>query len=368
MRYLRQFPVRIVIVTNIAFLRDLGIEHPIIQAPMSGGPTTPVLVATVSNAGGMGSLGAAYLTPDQIASDIRQIRTLTDKPFNVNLFAGEYARESHIAAQPMLKLLAEIHEELALPPPTLPTWPPNPFEEQLEVVLATRPAVFSFTFGIPDTDAMARLKARGIATIGTATTAEEGRQLEERGANAIAAQGAEAGGHRGTFAGPFEAAMVPTLELVRALHGKVSIPVIASGGLMDGSDMAESLASGAIAAQLGTAFLACPEAGTSRSYKEAIGAAKIDRTVITRVFSGRPARALTNTFIEQLAGKEEIILPYPLQNILTRPMRNAAAKRGMPGFLSLFAGQGVTRARIMPAAELFDRLLAELNQATVTGN
>jgi nitronate monooxygenase len=345
------------------FLLDLGIRYLIIQAPMSGGPATPELVAAVCNAGGMGSLGVGYLSPDQIASDIRRTKALTDKAFNVNLFAGGYASDSPVDAGPMLALLAEIHEELGLPAPTLPAWSPNPFNEQLEAVLEAQPAVFSFTFGVPDADAMARLKARGIATIGTATTVEEGRQLEERGVTAIAAQGAEAGGHRGTFAGSFDAAVIPTLELVRSLREKISIPVIASGGLMDGRDVAESLASGAIAAQLGTAFLTCPEAGTSNPYRKAILAAKTDTTVITRAFSGRPARGMTNAFIERLKGKEEIILPFPLQNTLTRPMRNAAAERGQPGYLSLFAGQGVARARTMPAAELIDEMVLTMNGA-----
>jgi nitronate monooxygenase len=347
------------------FLRDLGIAYPIIQAPMSGGATTPELVAAVCNGGGLGSHGAGYLTPDQIASDIRAIRALTDKPFNVNLFAGGYTREPKVDASPMLAILAEIHAELGLPPPTMPAWPPNSFHEQLEAVLQAQPAIFSFTFGIPDADAMARLKARGIVTVGTATTVDEGRQLELSGVTAIAAQGAEAGGHRGTFAAAFEASMIPALILVREMHEKVSIPVIASGGLMDGRDIVESLAQGAIAAQLGTAFLTCPEAGSSESYKNAILSAGTDTTMITRAFSGRPARCIANTFMARLKECDEIILPYPLQNSLTRPMRNAAAKRGEAGFLSLFAGQGLGKARAMPAAELVNRLVTEMNQASM---
>jgi nitronate monooxygenase len=265
----------------------------------------------------------------------------------------------------MLAILAEAHESLGLPAPALPPWPPNAFDEQLEAVLEARPAVFSFTFGIPDADAMARLKARGIAIVGTATTAEEGRRLQESGVTAIAAQGAEAGGHRGTFAGPFEASMVPTTELVAALREVVSVPVIASGGLMDGRDIAESLDRGADAAQLGTAFLTCPEAGTSESYKDALLAARGDTTVITRAFSGRPARSLANTFAARLTGREEIILPFPLQNALTRPMRNAAAKRGESGYQSLFCGRGVARVRALTVAELVNHLVAELNGARI---
>jgi nitronate monooxygenase len=349
--------------TQRDFLRDLGIKHPIIQAPMAGGPSTPELVAVVSNAGALGSLGSAYSTPEQIATDIKKIRALTDKPFNVNLFAGGYTPESPIDAAPMLALLAEIHEALHLPPPTLPSWPRNSFAEQLQIVLETRPAVFSFTFGIPEPAAMARLKAAGIAIFGTATTVEEGKMLQASGVTAIVTQGAEAGSHRGTFAGPFENAMIPTLELVRSLRTAVSTPIIASGGLMDGRDIAQAFARGATAAQLGTAFLTCPEAGTPEAYRRAILTARADTTVITSAFSGRPARGLLNTFISKLEGKEKIILPFPLQNALTRPMRAAAAQLGESRYLSLFVGQGVTRARAMPAAELVQRLVAEMQQA-----
>jgi nitronate monooxygenase len=348
------------------FLRDLGIQHPVIQAPMAGGPSTPELVAAVSNAGGLGSLGSAYSTPEQITADIEKVRSLTEKPFNVNLFAGGYAPASPVDAAPMLALLAEIHEALHLPPPTLPAWPVNPFADQLQAILEARPAVFSFTLGIPEPHAMARLKAARIAIFGTATTVEEGKMLEASGVTAIVAQGAEAGSHRGTFAGSFENAMVPTLELVRSLRAAVSTPIIASGGLMDGRDIAQALARGASAVQLGTAFLTCPEAGTPEAYRRAVLAAREDSTVITRAFSGRPARALLNTFISKLEGKEKVILPFPLQNALTRPMRTAAAKLGESGYLSLFVGQGVTRARALPAAELVSRLVAERQQASVT--
>ena len=349
--------------TQSDLVRELGITHAIIQAPMAGGPSTPELVAAVSNAGGLGSLGSAYSTPEQITADIKKVRSLTEKPFNVNLFAGGYAPESPIDAAPMLALLAEIHEALHLSPPTLPAWPKSPFAEQFQAVLEARPAVFSFTLGIPEPRAMARLKAAHIAIFGTATTVEEGQMLEASGVTAIVAQGAEAGSHRGTFAGSFETAMIPTLELVRSLRAAVSTPIIASGGLMDGRDIAQALARGASSAQLGTAFLTCPEGGTPEAYKRAVLAARQDTTVITRAFSGRAARGLRNTFITKLEGQEKIILPFPLQNALTRPMRTAAAKLGESGYLSLFVGQGVTRARAMPAAELVSRLAAEMQQA-----
>jgi nitronate monooxygenase len=338
------------------FLKLLGIEHPIIQGPMGGGPSTPELVAAVSNADGLGSLGAAYLTPDQITDAIRRIRTLSSRPFNVNLFAGGWSTSQDFDAGPMLELLAEVHEALGIPPPVAPTPAPDPFPAQLEAVLDARPAIFSFTFGIPDRDVMSRLKSRGIQIWGTATTVEEARQLEQAGVDAIVAQGSEAGAHRGTFLDSFESSMVPTLDLVRATISAVSLPVIATGGLMDGHDVVSAIKSGAAAAQLGTAFLPCPESGASDAYKRAILGAKEDTTVVTRAFSGRPARGLRNTFMASVDGRE-LILPYPLQNTLTRSMRTAAAQQGLPDYLSLWAGQGVARACAMPAGDLVASLL-----------
>jgi nitronate monooxygenase len=262
----------------------------------------------------------------------------------------------------MLELVSGIHQALGLPPPVIPKLPPDPFRDQLEAVLEARPAVFSFTFGIPGRDVFSLLRSRGIAILGTATTVGEARLLVEAGVDAVVAQGAEAGAHRGTFAVPFEAAMVPTLRLVQEIAAFA--PVIAAGGIMDGRDVATMLAHGAIAAQLGTAFLTCPESGASPAYKQALLRATGDRaatdaTVITRAFSGRPARGLANAFTALLAGKESAILPYPLQNALTKPMRAAAASQGNAEFLSLWAGQGVARSRQMPAGELVATLLEE---------
>jgi nitronate monooxygenase len=346
-----------------ALLAKLGIQSPIIQAPMAGGPSTPELAAAVSNAGGMGSLGAAYSTPEQIKEDIRRTRALTRAPFNVNLFAGGYEDKPGVDPAPMLATLEEVHKALGLPAPSVPPVPSDPFPQQFEALMEARPAVFSFTFGIPPRDALQRARAAAITVIGTATTLEEARLLAQAGVDAIVAQGAEAGAHRGTFAGPFETSMVPTLELVRAIVREVSAPVIASGGLMDGHDVAAVLRAGASAVALGTAFLACPESGASGIYKRAILDAAKDTTVITRAFSGRPARGLANTWIEKFKGREDTILPYPLQNALTRPMRTAAAKRGDAGYLSLWAGQGVARARSMPAGELVRELMREMQDA-----
>jgi nitronate monooxygenase len=340
------------------FLRQLGVGHPIVLAPMAGSGGTPELVAAVSNAGGLGSWGGAYSTPQQILDAAKQIRALTARPFALNLFAGGYEPERQVDPAPMLSLVARVHETLGLAPPVLPPNPQSPFDDQLAAVIEARPAMFSFTFGIPGADALARLRKAGIRTSGTATTVEEGRKLADAGVDSIAAQGEEAGAHRGSFLAPFEQSMVPVRQLVQGLVKAVSVPVVASGGLMDGRDIAEMLALGATAAQLGTAFLLCPESGAPTAYKQALIAAQGDLTVITRVYSGRPARGLRNAFINMAEGVP--VLPFRQQNDLTRPMRNESGKQGTPDYISLWAGRGVARVRQMPAAKLVETLVAEI--------
>ena len=286
-----------------SFLQRLGIENPILLAPMAGSGGTPELAAAVSNAGGLGAWGGAYSKPDGIAAAIRRMRQLTKRPFNINLFAGGYDGDRQVDPQPMLSIVREVHAKLGLPPPVLPPVPSNPFDEQLEAVLEERPPVFSFTFGVPSSVQISALKQRGIAVIGTATTVLEGRQLAEAGVDAIVAQGAEAGAHRGTFAAPFEESMAPLVQLVRGICESIALPVIASGGIMDGRDAAAAMKLGAAAVQLGTAFLPCPESGASPAYKRALLTAKNDVTVITRAFSGRPARGITNGFIAMVKGR-----------------------------------------------------------------
>ncbi len=343
-------------------IRRLGIEHPIIQAPMAGGPTTPELVAAVSRAGALGSVGAAGLGPEQIRESARRIRALTDRPWGINLFAGGYERDRTVAPDRMLALLSEVHARLGIPPPAAPAAPPDPFPAQLEAVLEVRPAVFSFTFGIPEAEALERVRRAGILIMGTATTVRDAQALAGAGVDAVVVQGGEAGGHRGTFDGAFEAAMEPTATLVQGTVRAVALPVVAAGGIMDGRDVARMLALGASAAQLGTAFLACPESGAAPAYKRAVLEARQDTTVVTRAFSGRPARGLANGFIRS-AEATGAILPFPVQNHLTRAMRAAAAAKGDPDHLSMWAGQGVARARALPAAELVRALAEEMRGA-----
>jgi nitronate monooxygenase len=339
-----------------------GARYPLIQAPMAGGPTTPELVAAVANAGGLGSLGAAYLTPAQIAAAVARIRELTDQPFGVNLFTIDSAPLDR-APGPMLALLGAYHRELALPPPALPERPAERFDEQAAAILEARVPMFSFTFGIPAPEWLSAFRAAGVRLVGTATTVEEARLVEAAGADAVVAQGAEAGGHRGTFAARFEDAMVPALALVEATAAAVRCPVIAAGGIMDGGGIRAALARGAAAVQLGTAFLACPESGAPPAHKAVVLAAADDTTVVTRVFSGRPARGFRNRFAAEVEEHAEAVLPYPWQNAATRPLRAAAARAGRAEFLSLWAGQRAGLARALPAGELVAVLAAEAGWA-----
>jgi nitronate monooxygenase len=243
----------------------------------------------------------------------------------------------------------------------LPTAAGYAFDEQLAAALDSGAAVFSFTFGLLPASAVTAIKGRGMFLIGTATTVAEAVALEQAGVDAIVTQGSEAGGHRGTFAAPFDMGMVGTLALVPQVVDAVTVPVIASGGIMDGRGIAAALALGASAVQMGTAFLTCDEAGVPDAYKEAILRTCEHETRLTRAFSGRPARGIINRFMTEVdrADATEAILPFPLQNALTRPLRNAAAQQGRADYLSLWAGQGMRLARRQPAAALIARLAHE---------
>ena len=341
--------------------RRLGMEHPIVQAPLAGGGDTPELVAAVGEAGALGFIGAAYLTPPQIADAARAVRARTSRPFGINLFAPLPAPEGTMDPGPALERVAPFYAELGLPAPVMPASGGHAFDEQLAAALESGASVFSFTFGILPAAAREAVKHRGMVLIGTATTVEEALALEQAAADAVVMQGSEAGGHRSTFAGTFESGMVGTLALVPQVVDAVSVPVIASGGIMDGRGVAAALALGASAVQMGTAFLTCDEAGIPNAYKDAILRAREHETRLTRAFSGRPARGIVNRFMTEVdrADAPGAILPFPLQNALTRPLRTAAARQGRAEFLSLWAGQGVRLARRQSASALVARLAAE---------
>src|SRR5947209_1729729 len=239
---------------------------PVVLAPMGGGPSTPELTAAVSNAGGLGSLAAAYSSPERIQQDIGRIRELTKRPFIVNLFSPLPQLPATGPTEAVAEFLRPYHELLGLKPPELPQRPAEDFDQQLEAVANARPPAVSFTFGLLPPKAMERLKSQDTYLIGTATTVEEAKQLEQAGVDAVVAQGSEAGAHRGTFAVEAEEALIGTVALVPQVADAIKIPVIASGGVMDGRGIVAALALGASAVQMGTAFLACKEAGTNAAY------------------------------------------------------------------------------------------------------
>lgn len=338
--------------------RLFGIRHPVVQAGMAGGATTPRLVAAVSEAGGLGTLGAGYMQPRDIRNAIREVRSLTGAPLAVNLFVPEPFEEPASPGEANAAL-DEYRAELGVEPPEdFRPYAPD-FEAQLAAVVEERPAVLSFTFSVPSDEQLSALHEAGIVTCGTAATVREAVELEARGVGSVCCQGYEAGGHRGTFIGEARQAMVGTLALVPQVVDAVRIPVLAAGGIADGRGLAAALALGADGAQMGTAFLTCPESGVHPGYKRALLAATEEDTAVTRAFSGKPARGLRNRFIEEMASREDELPDYPVQNAYTRDLRAAAAKQDRTEFMSLWSGQAARLARSESAAELVERTASE---------
>ncbi|SHE32471.1 nitronate monooxygenase [Seinonella peptonophila] len=339
--------------------RILKIRYPIFQAPMAGGSTTPELIAAVSNVGGLGNLGAGYLTPEKIRSSIQEIRQLTDRPFGVNLFVPEQPMESKENIDQMTDYLNKYRVKLGIAQNPLIQKFSESFDEQLQVLLEERIPVFSFTFGIPSQDVIQAMKQRGTVVIGTATTVEESKQLEAAGVDSIVAQGSEAGGHRGTFLKGRSDSQIGTIALVPQIVDNVSVPVIASGGIMDGRSLVASLALGAAAVQMGTAFLACPESGAHEVYKQKILLENEDATEITQAYSGKAARGIRTEFMNDMNHYSGIIPAYPIQNAMTRDIRQAAAKVNNPEFMSLWAGQGLRLAKDHSATAIVKQTIEE---------
>jgi nitronate monooxygenase len=336
----------------------LGIRLPIIQAPMASA-STPELVAAVSKVGALGSLGAAYSQPEAMQRDADAVRAHTNLPFNVNLFASRQPAAVEAAAQRgALDAVAGYYRELGLPQPEPVRAPYAPdLEAQLRAIEAIRPAVFTCHLGDLPQEHIRRLQSQGVKVGASATCVAEAERLEALGMDFIIAQGTEAGGHRGSYLrNPYEA-MTGTFALVRLIVRKVRTPVVAAGGIMDGAGIAAALALGAQAAQLGTAFLPCPESGAPRIHKESLLAAREDDTMVTEKFSGKPARGLANRFMREMRDAPQ--LPFPAQNALTGKLRQASAQAGNPDFLSMWAGQAVALSRALPAADLVAALEAE---------
>ncbi len=330
------------------------LRHPIVQAPMAGGASTPALAAAVSNAGGLGFLAAGYLIPRDVRAQIHAIRELTDKPFGVNIFVPDTSTvDGPALARYRERLLPEARRhgvELGDAVDEDDGW-----TGKLTVVREERVPVVSFTFGCPDPDVLAELKEAGCTVAVTVTSATEATTAVAAGADLLCVQGAEAGAHRGTFGNTDPIDDTALLPLLRKVSAAVDAPMIAAGGLSSGADVGAVLVAGARAAQLGTMFLLCPEAGTGQVHRDAL--VREGRTAVTRAFSGRPARGLVNRFLTENSAAAPAA--YPHVHHMTRALRRA----GDPEVMSLWAGQAHEFAREMPAAALVQMLSGDARAA-----
>ena len=334
----------------------LGIAEPIVQGPFGGGLSSVALAAAVSDAGGLGSFGVHHLEPEAIAGVAAELRAATRAPFALNLWVSDHdlpeseMTEERFAAA--VERLRGVYGDVGVAPPPYPDRFFPGFEVQAEAVLEAAPAAFSFVFGIPDRGLLDAFHERGTVTIGTAITLEEAVALDEAGVDLIVASGMEAGGHRGAFLAKAEDSLVGTLPLVRSVVEHVRAPVIAAGGIADAHGVAAALALGAEAVQVGTAFLATEESGTTAEHRARLFAGETTR--LTRSYTGRLARGIPNRLMDELADTAE---PYPYQGYLLRPVLEAARRDGRTDVVSLWAGQATPLLRHHTARAVFDSLL-----------
>jgi len=341
-------------------LDRLGIDLPIIQAPMAGANDSAMAIA-VSEAGGLGSLPCAMLSGDKARAEIGVIRQQTAKPFNVNFFCHTSAAPDPDRAAAWKQLLADYYREFGLDPDAeAPSVTRAPFDEAMcEMVEELKPPAVSFHFGLPEVSLLDRVKATGAAILSSATTAAEGRWLAERGCDAIIAQGYEAGGHRGMFLGEDITTQAGTFALVPQVVDAVDVPVIAAGGIADGRGIAAAFALGASAVQVGTAYLFTPEATISELHRQALLQATDNGTALTNLFSGRPARGLINRVMREVGPMSDKAPAFPTAGGALAPLKAEAEKGGSAGFSSLWSGQAAGLCHEMDAGELTRQLAEE---------
>lgn len=332
---------------------------PVIAAPMAGGVNTPALAAAVANAGGVGSFGFAYSAPERIEADLVATKKLTSGPINANFFVfSPVVMPDADLQQAALLALRELPntEHCNLQVPKSPYFPD--LNRLLEPVWRQQPAILTFHFGIPSAEILGQAKSLGISVGITATSLTEALAIEAAGADFVVAQGIEAGGHRGIFNPDAADGALSVEALVTQLAGELAIPVVAAGGLMTGQAVRRVLNAGASAAQLGTAFLCCDESGASSAHKAYLREEGARGTVLTKAFSGRPARGIQNAFIRQMRGRD--VLPFPVQNTMTSPIRSLALQRNDGEYQSLWAGTAYAQTRSMSASALMETLSREL--------
>ncbi|MCI4567138.1 nitronate monooxygenase [Lysobacter sp. CFH 32150] len=340
----------------------LGIEHPIIQGPFGGGLSTAKLAATVSNLGGLGSFGAHMLQPGDIGRVANDIRALTSQPFAMNLWVSDHDAGGldldDATFEHGWRLFEPYFRELGVAKPERFERGHPSFDMQIEALLEARPPAFSFVFGIPSETILAECRRRGIATIGAATSIAEAQALDAAGVDLIVATGAEAGGHRPSFLAPAEESLMGTLTLVQLVSDRVKAPVIAAGGIVDARGIRAALALGAQAVQIGTAFLACEESGTTSAHRDVLFSERAQHTTLTRAFTGRLARGVRNRWTEEQRLAE--LPPFPITSWFLSKLRPAAIAAGRTDLVSLWSGQVAPNLRHRSAVALMQSLLSEL--------
>ena len=341
----------------------LGINYPILQGPFGGNLSSVELVATVSNAGGLGGYGAYTMSADEIIDVDKQIKAATNKPYNLNLWVSDTdAPQNGISDAQLEKtrqLFQPYFDELGIPFPEKPAPFKSRFENQIAAVLKIRPAVFSFMFGAPSADILEQCKRLGIKTVGAATTLDEAIFLESTGVDMIIASGFEAGGHRPSFLASAESSTTGTFVLLQQIKDKIKTPVIAAGGIANGRGVAAALALGADAAQIGTAFLACDESNALPIHRQILFSDAAKYTTLSRVFTGRLGRGITSRVAKDALGKEAQLLPFPLQTQFMSSLRKAAIEQQKWDMVLFWGGQISPILKHTKAAELMQSVLEE---------
>jgi len=347
--------------SRVKLQEALGIDLPIIQAPLAGVQDARLAVA-VSNAGGLGSLPCAMLDADGIRRELDAIIRQSVKPYNVNFFCHPRPRRHAAREESWRNALAPYYLELGLDAATVPFVEERvPFgPEAAEILDDFRPPVVSFHFGLPSRDLLDRVRRWGSTILSSATTVEEAVWLEERGVDIVIAQGIEAGGHRGMFLTEDPGTQLPTLALLERILDAVDLPVVAAGGIADAEAVAEAMARGAAGAQVGTAYLLCTEATTSPAHRRALLSDAGRRTAVTNLFTGRPARGIVNRLMRELGPMSDLVPEFPLAAALVSPLRAKAEAQGLADFSPLWAGTDVSGCREVPAAQLTAELAAGL--------
>jgi nitronate monooxygenase len=339
----------------------LGIELPIIQAPMAGVQGS-ALAISVCNAGGLGSLPCAMLGADALRDELVAITAQTSNPFNVNFFCHTAPQSDAGRESAWRRALAPYYRAFGLDINAVPAGPGrNPFDhEAADLLGAIRPAVVSFHFGLPSPELLARVRAWGSKIISSATTIEEAQWLESQGVDVIIAQGLEAGGHRGNFLGSDLTAQMGTIALVRQMVRALKTPVVAAGGIGDAAGVAAAMALGAAGVQIGTAYLLCPEATTSAVHRAALQGDTVRHTAMTNLFTGRPARGIMNRLMREIGAMSDLPPAFPLAAAAIAPLRKTAESIGSGDFSPLWAGQCAAQCREQPAADLTRELASGL--------